>query len=67
MTEISVETEEFVGRKVNEGIYIKDPLELEKRNREQQIMVNFSKALWNVLKQYKKKLEVFSFIMDLFY
>ncbi|KAJ4964054.1 hypothetical protein NE237_023993 [Protea cynaroides] len=32
-------------------------IELVKRDRNDQIMRNFSKALWDVLKQYKKKLE----------
>ncbi|KAL5995624.1 hypothetical protein ACLOJK_025690 [Asimina triloba] len=32
--------------------------ELKKKDRNDQVMRQFSKALWNVLKQYKKKLEV---------
>ena len=59
LTEILVESEEPVSCKVTEGIYIKqDRIELTKREREYQIMVNFAKALWDVLKQYKQKLEV---------
>lgn len=33
-------------------------MELQSMERKYQIMQDFSKALWNVLKQYKKKLEV---------
>ncbi|KAL3505414.1 hypothetical protein ACH5RR_035255 [Cinchona calisaya] len=59
LTEILVESEACVGCEANEGIYIKGgPIQLEKRNREHHIMVNFAKALWNVLKQYKEKLEM---------
>ncbi|KAK3007320.1 hypothetical protein RJ639_016736 [Escallonia herrerae] len=36
----------------------KDDIELAKRDRENQILQGFTKALWNVLKQWKKKLEV---------
>lgn len=32
--------------------------ELSKRDRESQIMIDFSKATWEVLKQYKEKLKV---------
>ncbi|XP_059636412.1 kinesin-like protein KIN-6 [Cornus florida] len=35
-----------------------DCIEFAKRDRENQIMQGFAKALWNVLKQYKNKLEV---------
>lgn len=33
-------------------------IELQKMTRQEEIMRNFSKALWNVLKQYKEKLMV---------
>ncbi|XP_027093052.1 kinesin-like protein KIN-6 isoform X1 [Coffea arabica] len=59
LTEVLVESEEPVSCKVTEGIYIKqDRIELTKREREYQIMVNFAKALWDVLKQYKQNLEM---------
>ncbi|KAF9618423.1 hypothetical protein IFM89_001146 [Coptis chinensis] len=32
-------------------------IELERTKRKEQVMQNFSKALWNVLKEYKRKLE----------
>ncbi|KAA8537506.1 hypothetical protein F0562_027114 [Nyssa sinensis] len=35
-----------------------DYIELAKRERKNQVMQNMAKALWNVLKQYKNKLEV---------
>jgi kinesin family protein 18/19 len=35
-----------------------DFVDLAEKERNHQIMQNFAKALWNVLKQYKQKLEV---------
>jgi hypothetical protein len=36
----------------------KDDGGLAKRDRENEVMLNFAKALWNVLNKYKMKLEV---------
>lgn len=64
LTEIVVESEESLSCKVKDGLHIKeDPIELAMRDRQHQIMVKFAKALWDVLKQYKKKLEVYLVVM----
>lgn len=34
--------------------------DVKKRDREYKVLLGFSKGLWNVLKEYKKKLEVLS-------
>ncbi|KAG1361953.1 kinesin-like protein KIN-6 [Cocos nucifera] len=42
-----------VGVQCNEEVYV----ELQKTKRNEEVIRNFAKALWNVLKQYKQKLE----------
>lgn len=59
LTDVVVESEESLHSQLNGGECLKkDDIGLAKRDREHKIMLNFSKALWNVLKQYKVKLEV---------
>lgn len=52
LSEIHVLPDAFIGPR------IQDMADYNKKHREYQIMQGLSKAMWTVLKQYKKKLEV---------
>ena len=55
----SVACSSAIGLQAHENTFVNVNItELAKRARENQILLNFSRALWNVLKEYKNKLEV---------
>lgn len=59
LTDVRVQSEEIIITEANvRNILRVDHIELERKERNHQILQNFGKALWKVLKEYKKKLEV---------
>ncbi|URD95777.1 Kinesin motor domain [Musa troglodytarum] len=62
LQEIGIQQSTSISSKINEPATMETPMkgalyiELQKMTRQEEIMRNFSKALWNVLKQYKEKL-----------
>lgn len=59
LTDVHVQSEEIITTEANlRNILRVDHVELERKERNHQILQNFGKALWKVLKEYKKKLEV---------
>ncbi|CAN4115712.1 unnamed protein product [Withania somnifera] len=59
LTDVRVQSEEIISIEANERNILRvDHVELEKKEKNHQILQNFGKALWKVLKEYKRKLEV---------
>lgn len=59
LTDVRVQSEEIITIEANERNILRvDHVELERKERNHQILQNFGKALWKVLKEYKRKLEV---------
>nr|XP_033515419.1 kinesin-like protein KIN-6 isoform X12 [Nicotiana tomentosiformis] len=59
LTGVLVQSEEIITIEANERNILRvDHVELERKERNHQILQNFGKALWKVLKEYKRKLEV---------
>ncbi|XP_060178622.1 kinesin-like protein KIN-6 isoform X2 [Lycium barbarum] len=59
LTDVRVQSEEIITREANEKKNLRiDHFELERKERNNQILQNFGKALWKVLKECKRKLEV---------
>ncbi|XP_049362570.1 LOW QUALITY PROTEIN: kinesin-like protein KIN-6 [Solanum verrucosum] len=59
LTDVRVQSEEIITIGANVGNILRvDQVELERKERNHHILQNFGKALWKVLKEYKKKLEV---------
>ncbi|CAI9116969.1 OLC1v1018270C1 [Oldenlandia corymbosa var. corymbosa] len=59
LKEITVESDESLSRQVKDGSSLEEAhIEFEKKDRQHQIMTNFAKALWIVLKEYREKLEI---------
>ncbi|XP_010324875.1 kinesin-like protein KIN-6 isoform X5 [Solanum lycopersicum] len=59
LTDSRVQSEEIISIEANVGNILRvDQVELERKERNHHILQNFGKALWKVLKEYKKKLEV---------
>ncbi|KAG5590813.1 hypothetical protein H5410_041327 [Solanum commersonii] len=59
LTDVRVQSEEIITIVANVGNILRvDQVELERKERNHHILQNFGKALWKVLKEYKKKLEV---------
>ncbi|CAL9089729.1 unnamed protein product [Musa textilis] len=62
LQEIGIQQSTSISSKIDEPATMETPMkgalyiELQKMIRQEEIMRNFSKALWNVLKQYKEKL-----------
>ncbi|XP_019227109.1 PREDICTED: kinesin-like protein KIN-6 isoform X4 [Nicotiana attenuata] len=59
LADVLVQPEEIITIEANERNILRvDHVELERKERNHQILQNFGKALWKVLKEYKRKLEV---------
>ncbi|XP_009766521.1 uncharacterized protein LOC107769072 isoform X4 [Nicotiana tabacum] len=59
LADVLVQSEEIITIEANERNILRvDHVELERKERNHQILQNFGKALWKVLKEYKRKLEV---------
>lgn len=59
LADVRVQSEEIITMEANERNILRvDHVELERKERNHQILQNFGKALWKVLKEYKRKLEV---------
>ncbi|XP_015167766.1 kinesin-like protein KIF22 isoform X7 [Solanum tuberosum] len=59
LTDVRVQSAEIITIVANVGNILRvDQVELERKERNHHILQNFGKALWKVLKEYKKKLEV---------
>ncbi|KAK4338570.1 hypothetical protein RND71_043057 [Anisodus tanguticus] len=59
LTDVRVQSDEIITIEANErNIHRVDHVELEMKERNHLILQNFGKALWKVLKEYKRKLEV---------
>ncbi|XP_055820202.1 kinesin-like protein KIN-6 isoform X2 [Solanum dulcamara] len=59
LIDVHVQSEEIITTEANVRNNLRvDHVELERKERNHQILQNFGKALWKVLKEYKKKLEV---------
>ncbi|XP_047251675.1 kinesin-like protein KIN-6 isoform X1 [Capsicum annuum] len=59
LTDVRAQSEEIITVEANERNILRvDHVDMEREERNHQILQNFSKALWKVLKEYKRKLEV---------